>query len=87
VKEHKSALTELCLRENAQCAMGGLTPINKDIIATVFDLDQWSRQYVTVPHRFHPESGNSTGMAPESAEMAPESAGMTGFQWNGTGMA
>ena len=30
-------------------------------------------QYFTVPHRFHPESGNSTGMALESTRMAPES--------------
>ena len=36
-------------------------------------------QYFTVPHRFRPESGNSAGMAPESA-------GMTGFHRNGTGM-
>ena len=32
--------------------------------------------YFLVPHRFHPESGNSDGMAPESVGMGLESTGM-----------
>ena len=41
-------------------------------------------QYFTVPHIFHPESGNSAGMAPESAGMAPESLESTGMapEWH-----
>lgn len=40
-------------------------------------------QYFTVPHRFHPESSNSAGMAPES----PESAGMVPEWLDSSGIA
>lgn len=41
VKEHKSALMELCGRDGAQRSIGGLTPVNRDVLATVFDLQHW----------------------------------------------
>lgn len=41
VKEHKAALLELCGRDGAQCSIGGLTPVNRDVLATVFDLHRW----------------------------------------------
>ncbi|KJA25135.1 hypothetical protein HYPSUDRAFT_183073 [Hypholoma sublateritium FD-334 SS-4] len=41
VQEHKSALMELCGRDGAQRSIGGLTPVNRDVVATVFDLQRW----------------------------------------------
>ena len=59
---------------------GRRTKINRDLVDDSFKL------YFLVPHRFHPESGNSAGFhqnpqewhwnLQESTGMAPESAGM-----------
>lgn len=43
IKEHRSALIELCGREGAQNSINGLTPVNKDVVATVFDMVRWDR--------------------------------------------
>ncbi|KAG6835164.1 hypothetical protein H0H93_004321, partial [Arthromyces matolae] len=40
VRNHKQALTKLCMRENAQRSMGGLTPVAADVVATVFDMNR-----------------------------------------------
>jgi hypothetical protein len=41
VKDHKAALMELCSRDGAQHKINGLTPVNEDIVTTVFDLTRW----------------------------------------------
>ncbi|KAF8973343.1 ribonuclease H-like domain-containing protein [Flammula alnicola] len=41
VKDHKAALVELCSRDGAQRAVNGLSPVNKDVVSTVFDLSRW----------------------------------------------
>ena len=33
VREHKPALTELCMRDDAQRSVRGLTPVAKDVVA------------------------------------------------------
>lgn len=43
VRDHKAPLTTLCLRHNAQHSVGGLTPVAKDVVTTVFDIDRWQR--------------------------------------------
>jgi hypothetical protein len=42
VREHKAALTELCMRDDAQRSLCELTPVSKDVVATVFDLEHWA---------------------------------------------
>ena len=41
IKEHKAALMELCSRDMAQRKINGLTPVNEDVVQTVFDLLRW----------------------------------------------
>jgi hypothetical protein len=41
VKDHRASLIEFCSRDGAQRTIGGLTPVNKDVISTVFDLAHW----------------------------------------------
>ena len=41
IKEHKAALMELCSRDMAQQKINGLTPVNEDVVQTVFDLLRW----------------------------------------------
>ena len=36
-------MTTLCLRHDAQHSVGGLTPVARDVVATVFDLGRWHR--------------------------------------------
>jgi len=50
VQDHKASLTMLCLHHDAQHSVGGLTPVVKDVIATVFDIDcwQWTDQLIRV---------------------------------------
>lgn len=43
VRDHKAPLTTLCLRHDAQHSVGGLTPVAKDVVKTVFDIDRWQR--------------------------------------------
>ena len=43
VRDHKASLTTLCLRHDAQHSVGGLTPVARDVVANVFDLDRWHR--------------------------------------------
>ncbi|KAF8162669.1 ribonuclease H-like domain-containing protein [Crassisporium funariophilum] len=38
VQDHKSALMDLCSRDNAQCSVCGLTLVSKNVVNTVFDL-------------------------------------------------
>jgi hypothetical protein len=42
VCKHKAALTELCMHDDAQRSFHGLTPVLKDVVATVFDLECWA---------------------------------------------
>ena len=41
VCEHKAALMELCMCDNAQRSVRGLTPVAKDVVAMVFNIDRW----------------------------------------------
>jgi hypothetical protein len=41
VHEHKAALMELCMCDDAQRSVHGLTPVAKDVVATVFDINCW----------------------------------------------
>ena len=42
VREHRQALYELCSREDAQRMIRGLTPIARDVVGTVFDVERWN---------------------------------------------
>ena len=42
VREHRQALYELCSREDAQRMIHGLTPIARDVVRTVFDVERWN---------------------------------------------
>ncbi|KAF9455219.1 hypothetical protein BDZ94DRAFT_1147565, partial [Collybia nuda] len=41
IREHRTALTEICNLENAQRSIGGLSPVARDVVMTVFDLSRW----------------------------------------------
>ncbi|KAF8150128.1 hypothetical protein B0H34DRAFT_638867, partial [Crassisporium funariophilum] len=41
VPNHKAALTDLCSQDSPQRIIGSLTPVNKDVVAAVFDLVCW----------------------------------------------
>lgn len=41
VTDHKAALMELCTRDAAQRKVNGLTPVNEDVVQTVFNLSRW----------------------------------------------
>ena len=41
VCEHKTPLMTLCVGDDAQSSEGGLTAVSKDVLATVFDVQQW----------------------------------------------
>ena len=41
VREHKTSLMTLCVRDDAQQSQGGLTAVAKDVLATVFDVQWW----------------------------------------------
>ena len=42
VRDHRSSLLELCNRPDATHSVNGLTPVNKDVITTIFDLERWN---------------------------------------------
>lgn len=42
VREHKATLTEVCMRDDTQRSIRGLTLVAKDVIATVFDIERWN---------------------------------------------
>ncbi|KAF8154042.1 hypothetical protein B0H34DRAFT_799945 [Crassisporium funariophilum] len=41
VKDYKASLMEICGHDGAQRKINGLTPVNADVVATVFDLARW----------------------------------------------
>ena len=41
IKDHKAVLMVLCSRDGAQRKINGLTLVNEDVVATVFDLLCW----------------------------------------------
>ena len=41
VREHKTSLMTLCVRDDAQQSQGGLTTVAKNVLATVFDVQRW----------------------------------------------
>ncbi|KIK00940.1 hypothetical protein K443DRAFT_132504 [Laccaria amethystina LaAM-08-1] len=43
IRDHKASLTTLCLRHDAQHSVGGLTPVARDVVTTVFDINRWQR--------------------------------------------
>jgi hypothetical protein len=42
IQEHKLSLTQLCLQDDAQRSVRGLTPVAKDVVAAVLDFQQWA---------------------------------------------
>ncbi|RDB15798.1 hypothetical protein Hypma_003642 [Hypsizygus marmoreus] len=41
VRDHRTALVEICTRDGARHSIGGLTPVAKSVVTAVFDLDRW----------------------------------------------
>jgi len=41
VNDYKVSLMELCSRDGAQRKINGLTPVNEEVVASVFDLARW----------------------------------------------
>jgi len=40
--KYQPTLSELCLHDDAQRMTGGLTPVTKDVVQTIFDVECWS---------------------------------------------
>ncbi|KAF8998144.1 hypothetical protein BDQ17DRAFT_1428634 [Cyathus striatus] len=41
IQEHKQILFKICSHDDAQCSICGLSPIKRDVIESVMELDHW----------------------------------------------